>query len=659
MVGSTYVRFILTSSLAFAACTVMASSASAQLIEPPDTVNTSGFGPIPKDPRTFCSSAKVGGSIGCTGTADTGDYQQYSGNTSTLDNNSLIGLFKYYESDGNGNLLMDFAKDAKTEPATFNPLCNITGKMVLHGGGCLVDFGWYCADPSADSTTQPVIHPLVTVDDILNFAKNNPSRETNSDGTFLPKVSYYIKGSTGLGDLANDTNFRACKSKMIGFAVAGNSTKNCGISTGACACPQNKYSERQLNQISTASGQPYIAAVMYESKKTPGLFYVAVEDLPTSPERFDASWTHKDVSSGKDLVWNADGDFNDFVYTVEGVVCQGGGQLCTVPNQQGICATGVTSCVTDANQTPSCDPVFTPQKETCNAIDDDCNGQIDDGDNLCPAGKTCYKGTCVGSCASGEIVCPAEQVCVGAGNGFCIDASCATLNCAADQKCVAGQCVGGCTGVTCNAGEQCVAGKCVDLCDARQQAGLPACPENFVCQNGACVPNCTCLNCPDLNTQECQTNPNQPGFGRCVASGCADGHCGNQLCLPGGICVADPCASNTCETGQTCTAAKQYDSTQALDHQYSCTNPDGSSNGGASGTGGAGQCLQNCGAQAGSGNGNSGNPSVPGAVNNGTSTTKGVACGCRVPTKRGASAWGLAGLAGLALLGLRRRRRNE
>ena len=657
MVGTISFRHIY-SSLALTVSLLAAGSAGAQLMEPPDTVHPNGFGPIPVDPRSLClkTDTKVGGSIGCTGSTDTGDYQQWSGNANTLDNMSLMGLFKYYETDATGNVLVDYAKDANTEPATFNPLCNIQGTMVMHGGGCLVDFGWYCAD----GTASPTIYPLVTSAQILAYATLTnppyPKSWQDSDGSFLPKTSYMVAG-TALSDVPNDANFKACSTKKIGFAVKGNSTNNCDKGAAACACTQNKYTERALNQLSSASNQPYITAVIYPSKVTPGRFYIAVEDLPTSAAQFDAPYVHKDTSSGQNVTWNADGDFNDFVYIVEGVVCQGGGQLCTVPNQQGICATGVTACSTDPNGDHPCDAVFKPQTEICNAIDDDCDGQIDNGDNLCPAGQTCYQGSCVSGCAgTGEFACPTGQVCVGSGNGYCIDASCATVSCAQDQTCVNGQCVGGCDNVTCLAGEQCVAGKCVDLCDAREQAGLAACPDNFVCQNGACVPNCTCLPCP--NDQECQTDSSQTKtFGRCVASGCSNVNCGaDQVCVPGGNCVT-PCDPNPCASGQNCTPAKSYDSTKDTQHQYSCTNPNDTTAGGA-GTGGASSiCLGNGCTTAGSGNSNNSNNSNNSSSNasNGTSTTKGVACGCRV-VARNTSGWGLFGLAGLVLLSLRRRR---
>ena len=374
---------------------------NAQLMEP------DGYGPIPTDPRTLCNGANgTSCTIGCTGTTNQGDFQEQS-LMNTLDNMSLMGLFKNYEMDALGTVLVDYRNDAKTQPATFNPLCSIQGKMVMHGGGCFVDFGWYCAD----GTPNPVIHPLITAQQTYDYAKQAnplyPKNWQNNDGAFLPKIPYELAG-TPLSDIPNNADFKACSTKKIGFAVKGNSTVQCGTSAG-CACGQDKFTEQSLNQINTASGQPYIDAIIYTSKKYPGRFYVAIEDLPTSVTNFIAPYCHKN-SGGTCDYWTADGDFNDFVYTVEGVVCSGGGQFCTVPGQQGICATGVTSCA-DSNSTapPACDQVFQAQPEKCNAIDDDCNGLIDDGSGLCPGTQVCYKGTCVGSCATGEIVCPGGQ----------------------------------------------------------------------------------------------------------------------------------------------------------------------------------------------------------------------------------------------------------
>ena len=368
MVGSSCLRVLLASSLAFMAASAPAMSAFAQIKEP------DGFGPIPTDPRAMCNGSgtpSTSGTIGCTGTANSNDFACCS---NTLDNMSLIGLFKYFESDSAGNVLIDFQTDAKTQPATFNPLCNIKGTMVMHGGGCIVDFGWYCADPANSYNNQPVIHTLVSATQIYNYATQAnppfPQQWKNNDGAFLPKTGYWVDG-TPLTDVPNDPDFQNCPSKKIGFAIRGNTTVHCETNAG-CACSQNKYTEQSINQVNSASGTPYIDAVVYASKNYPGRFYVAIEDLPTSPTQFAAPYQH-----GTDT-WTADGDFNDFVYTVEGVVCQGGGQLCSVPGKQGLCAIGVTSCVdSNSSATPSCDAIFQPQTETCNAIDDDCDGTID------------------------------------------------------------------------------------------------------------------------------------------------------------------------------------------------------------------------------------------------------------------------------------------
>ncbi len=208
--------------------------------------------------------------------------------------------------------------------------------------------------------------------------------------------------------------------------------------------------------------------------------------------------------------------------------------------------------------------------------------------------------------------------------------------------------------MTCTPGQQCVAGKCVDLCDVRQQAGLAACPDNFVCQNGACVPNCTCLACPD-SSLECQSDSTKPGFGRCVASGCSGVTCpAGQLCYPGGNCQ-DPCASNTCGANQTCVPSTNYNASS--DRQYSCQNPNGTTDtGGTSGNGTGGLCLgSNCNPTNGGNNsGVGGNGALPPGP---ASSTGSMGCGCRVGY--GAlGGWAVAGIAGLALMASRRRRRR-
>ncbi len=86
------------------------------------------------------------------------------------------------------------------------------------------------------------------------------------DGAFLRKLGYVLAG-TPLTNVASDPNFMACSTKKIGFAVKGGTDPS-----GTGVCTQNKYTETSLNQISSASGQPYVTAVIYASKNYPGRF---------------------------------------------------------------------------------------------------------------------------------------------------------------------------------------------------------------------------------------------------------------------------------------------------------------------------------------------------------------------------------------------------
>ena len=53
-----------------------------------------------------------------------------------------------------------------------------------------------------------------------------------------------------------------------------------------------------------------------------------------------------------------------------------GGAACVIAGQLGVCAEGVTSC---ANGPMECVPTHVASPETCNGLDDDCDGQVDEG----------------------------------------------------------------------------------------------------------------------------------------------------------------------------------------------------------------------------------------------------------------------------------------
>jgi hypothetical protein len=391
----------------------------------------------------------------------------------TAQNMTLDALFK---SRGEA---IDYRNDAHTDPAVFSPLCGLAGAMVMHGGGCRMDFGWYCTSDPAD---PPVIHPIVTAAEVLAYhdGPDTPDAWKNGDKAFVPKAGQIVAGQP-LGNLRDTPDFRACQSQKIGFAVKPIATE--------AVCTMPKYSEPSRNQKCTlpaCGGQPWIAAVIYASTVTPGGFYVAIEDLPTSPTDFKAPVPGKG--------WQADGDFNDFVYFVQGIQCEGGGMPCTPRDAQGqpllgACAAGVTACSAVAGQPGECRPRIAPQPERCDNADNDCNGKVDDGQALCDPGYVCDHGKCVGACGHGEFKCSTDMVCEdqGALAGYCIEPTCKGITCGEGQVCRGGVCAGGCDGVTCPAGQECVIGTCIDPCKD------VACPDGFVCVNGACITSCRCL----------------------------------------------------------------------------------------------------------------------------------------------------------------------
>jgi hypothetical protein len=281
-----------------------------------------------------------------------------------------------------------------------------------------------------------------------------------------------------------------------------------------------------------------------------------------------------------------DGIDNDCDAVVDEGYVDGGtaNQLCAT-GQPGICARGIESCI---NGEVLCVPNRDPIDETCDTIDNDCdgmidegfanacgycgdqaieqcdgldndcNGQVDDGD-LCPEGYGCFEGECRERCAGDECFTSGERcdrevmlclpACVGVEcspgdvcdelNSICVDL-CAGVECPnAGDRCWEGECVPNtCVNVGCEAGSICDGVECIpDPC-----AGV-VCDAGEFCRGGQCVPSCAQVSCPL--------------FTRCVDGLCIDDPCGGVECPNGlacdmGECVDDPCANVMCADGESC-----------------------------------------------------------------------------------------------------------
>jgi len=219
------------------------------------------------------------------------------------------------------------------------------------------------------------------------------------------------------------------------------------------------------------------------------------------------------------------------------VVCPGAGEPCA-GSGVGACSLGLTACI---GREVQCVPVGSSSPETCDNIDNDCNGTTDEGD-LCSAGAVCVNGACVAPCFEGA--CREGETCTA--SGACAETACIDVVCEAGARCEAGVCLDGCGGITCPHGQQCFAGRCTDLCD------ILTCTADEVCVEGECVPQCPCRSCDAdeicggdgvCTPIGCDLTTCDPGF-YCDAGTCFDACDGavcprNQHCEVG-RCVADP-----------------------------------------------------------------------------------------------------------------------
>ncbi len=511
---------------------------------------------------------------------------------------SLQALFDFKEGEG----VMDAIADADIAPATFKPLCDFTAQLLLHETGDKSGIGWYnvpegdvgpttvCADPAGDTCTQSDIFLIIpgnTPEPPFGIA-NDPLSHPGEifTGADIASSKYYAGGE-------------------IGFVLLTS---------------QKHYSETRLNPVCTDAekcneGEHWIPTIIYKSKTMPQSYYMCSEDQQV----------------GANGVWGGnDGDFNDYVILFSGLVCSGSGEACDT-GEPGICAAGLTDCA-DANGESECKPVHEPGEETCNAVDDDCDGEIDDGD-LCKKGEICDRGRCVPTCLGGEFPCTTGFVCTSA--GVCVEKACADVECDEGEICDDGECKGACDDIVCPHSQVCFKGACIDPCDGVE------CGEGLVCNGGACLVACGCQGCEE---GVCDT-----GTGLCVDEGCDGKECAEGTHCKAGECV-DDCDGAVCPGGAECIAG-------------SCMEPRGAGGEGSGGedsggvivipgSGGYGGTTSGSGATGGD------DDSSGGALGGGDSASEeeDSGCGCRTPGRGAAHGGAAFALVSLALAFLERRR---
>jgi len=268
----------------------------------------------------------------------------------------------------------------------------------------------------------------------------------------------------------------------------------------------------------------------------------------------------------------------------------GGGMACTT-GQQGVCSAGTTACVSGAIQ---CNRNTAPSTETCDGLDNNCNGQTDENlTRLCYAGPAgSYTGTCPGTgCTPRGICAGVVQACTGGafptcdattpGQTFPDTETCDGLDNDCDGTADDGNPGGG---AACSTGQQ---GRCA--------AGTQTCTGgNLQCVRNQGPVAETCNNVDD----NCNGQTDEGVTRICFAgpAGTYTGTCPGTTCAPRAVCmgVSQACTAGafpTCDAatpGQTLPTAEVCD---GLDNDCNGTVDNGNPGGGAAcTTGQPGRC---------------------------------------------------------------------
>lgn len=493
---------------------------------------------------------------------------------------------------GEGDI--DAVETATISQETFTPLCELTFKVVARGADYRNTFGWYAV--KRDDEGEPIAPEL---SDLHVFLDCN-------DAVGTEKTLIIPKDVSEIGFfLANKGN--SCVAKVdppdpLGATLAEQ--------------PTNLFfSQRAFNSDSVPNSDGKIHLLVWQGRANANAFYFGWEDQNNG----------------------GDNDFEDLMTYVTGIQCAGGGDACEVEGEQGVCADGVTQCRDGELQ---CVATQGKGTEACNGLDDDCDGDTDEGDDLCDPGDICVKGRCQPPCGTGEFRCMKGETCV---QGVCIETACAEIDCDAGEVCRDGECVAACAGVVCPYGATCRAGVCVDVCEGVE------CDAGFVCEVresseggtfvGVCS-SCDCRGCGDGQS--------------CVDHLCVENACKDQTCDEGTRCVAgecvDNCADAKCPAGQICEAGGCI------------ADPNGGGGDGAGGAGdgrggedGGGIIIE----PGGPGSGGTGNGSDDGGVGGSSNYVEAKGCSCETPGTARSSAASLAMLGLLLSAGVARARRKR
>ncbi len=400
---------------------------------------------------------------------------------------------------------LDPIAEARTTPETFRPTCALTFTVVTRGTALFRDgFGWYNVTSNGQKPDASDLHGMIGCNDA---AGKSVVLDIQADPAYRGgEVGFFLVTPESLSQKSQCAGGDCCAT----------------LARAATGQGQIYYSERKYNP-DQASANALIHLLVFDSKITPRKFYFAWEDI------YGAS----------------NNDFTDLVTSVDGVECSGGGVACAT-GKKGRCSVGVKTCASGAL---GCTPVFQGEPEVCDGVDNDCNGNVDDGATCAAADAICQNGECVHKCGGNEFPCKIPGTACDQATGFCVDPTCIGVTCGADQICHKGKCGAPCEGVVCPKGQTCTGAACVDLCSTK------TCPSGQACKDGICFAGCAqCGGLACTTPETCNTatgtcsdtscTTSCPGGTRCEAGQCKNA-CDGVTCPNGTTCEKGQCGSAT------------------------------------------------------------------------------------------------------------------
>ena len=228
---------------------------------------------------------------------------------------------------------------------------------------------------------------------------------------------------------------------------------------------------------------------------------------------------------------------------------------------EGICTPGTLECVDGVE---ACVGETRAAPEVCDCDDNDCDSVVDEGSLCGDMGGACVDCQCALPCSTGEFgTCPTGRVEVDIdGECYCVAPACTEETCGASTIEVGGEvrCAPDEDGVpTCT----CKSNECTFPCDG------VVCSDGSVCNpdTGACVvDDCRGFGCPDgeiceVATRECIPHPCEGvecASGEACRDGACEASCATVSCDDGEVCRSGVCEEDLCE-GVSCPSNQRCD----------------------------------------------------------------------------------------------------